>query len=233
MSDYIEALKEIYLSQADPVAAEPMKAYMRNQFEYLGIKMPQQRELQRKYFAEHGLPGLSDLSQILLALWDLPEREYQYAGISILGKLEKELPPEFIVTVETLITTKSWWDTVDTLASHTVGTHFRRFPEVREQTLSKWRSSENIWLRRTCLLFQLNYKVETDFDLLCDIIHENLGEKEFFINKAIGWALRTYSRVDSDRVRAFVAVTPLHPLSAKEALKWLGRQEKKESKSWK
>ena len=227
MSDYIGAIQKIYQSHADPVAAEPMKAYMRNQFEYLGIKMPILRKLERQFFLEYGLPELSDLSQVLLALWDLPEREYQYAGIAILGKLEKKLPPEFSNTVETLITTKSWWDTVDTLASHTVGSHFRRFPEVKEQTLSKWRSSENIWLRRTCLLFQLNYKDETDFDLLGDIIRENLGQKEFFLNKAIGWALRSYSRVDADGVRAFVAETPLHSLSAREALKWLERQEKK------
>ena len=227
MSDYVDALKKLYQFHADPVAAEPMEAYMRNQFKYLGIKMPLQRELQRKFIAEHGLPELSDLPQTLLALWDLPEREYQYFGISILGKSEKKLPPEFIATLETLITTKSWWDTVDTLASNSVGTHFRRFPEIRDRTLENWRKSDNIWLRRTCLLFQLKYKDETDFNLLCDIINENLGQKEFFINKAIGWALRTYSRVDADKVRAFVAETSLHPLSAREALKWLDRQEKK------
>jgi 3-methyladenine DNA glycosylase AlkD len=136
------------------------------------------------------------------------------------------LPSEFIDTIETLLTTNSWWDTVDTLAGHAVGTHFRRFPEIKELTLSKWRSSENIWLRRTCLLFQLNYKEETDFDLLGGIILEHLGQKDFFINTAIGWALRTYSRVEADRVRAFVIATPLHPLSAREALKWLDRQEK-------
>lgn len=227
MSDYVDALQKIYQSHADPIAAEPMKAYMRNQFEYLGIKMPLQRELQRKFIAEQGLPELSDLTQILSELWNLPEREYQYVGIHILGKMEKKLPPESIDTIETLLTTKSWWDTVDKLASQTVGSHFRRFPEVKEQALSKWRSSENIWLRRTCLLFQLNDKDETDFDLLCDIICENLGQKEFFINKAIGWALRSYSRVDAEKVRTFVAETPLQPLSAREALKWLDRQEKK------
>ena len=227
MSDYINALQGLFKSEADPVAAEPMKAYMRNQFEYLGVKMPRQRELQRQFTAEHGLPAMSDLTDVLLRLWDLPEREYQYMGIFILGKMEKKLPSEFIDTIETLILTKSWWDTVDTLSSNTVGTHFRRFPDVKDRTLKSWRKSENIWLRRTCLLFQLKYKENTDFDLLCDIIRENLGEKEFFINKAIGWALRTYSRVDAAKVRSFVAETDLHPLSAREALKWLERQEKK------
>lgn len=227
MSKYIDSLRELYLPHADSAAAKPMKAYMRNQFEYLGIKTPLQRELQRRFIAEVGLPVLSDLPDVLLELWDLPEREYQYVGIHILGKMDEKLPPEFIDTIETLLTTKSWWDTGDTLASHTVGSHFRRFPQVKEQALSKWRKSGDIWLRRTCLLFQLNDKDETDFDLLCDIIRENLGQKEFFINKATGWALRTYSRVDAERVRTFVTEAPLHPLSAKEAMKWLERQESK------
>jgi 3-methyladenine DNA glycosylase AlkD len=82
-------------------------------------------------------------------------------------------------------------------------------------------------LRRTSILFQLNYKAETDFGLLCEIIRENLGSKEFFINKAIGWALRQHTRVDPAAVREFVAATPLHPLSAREALKWLEKREKK------
>jgi 3-methyladenine DNA glycosylase AlkD len=227
MSDYVNNLQEIYQAHADPVNAAPMKAYMRNQFEYLGIKTPLRRELQRAFITEHGLPEIAALPQILQELWDLPEREYQYAGISLLQKKGRQLPAEFIDPIEMLITTKSWWDTVDTLAGNVVGLHFRRFPEVKARTLAKWRKSDNLWLRRTCLLFQLNYKEETDFMLMSEIIRENLGQKEFFINKAIGWALRSYSRVDADGVRAFVADTPLHSLSAREALKWLERQEKK------
>jgi len=100
-----------------------------------------------------------------------------------------------------------------------VGMHFRRFPDVREKYLPKWRASKNIWLRRTTILFQLNYKRETDFDLLCEIIRENLDSKEFFINKAIGWALRQYARVDPSAVSKFVKSTPLHPLSKREAMK--------------
>jgi len=90
---------------------------------------------------------------------------------------------------------------------------------VREKYLPKWRASKNIWLRRTTILFQLNYKRETDFDLLCEIIRENLDSKEFFINKAIGWALRQYARVDPSAVSKFVKSTPLHPLSKREAMK--------------
>lgn len=95
--------------------------------------------------------------------------------------------------------------------------------------MERWRCSDDFWLRRTCILFQLGYKSETDFDLLKDIIRENLGSKEFFINKAIGWSLRQYTRVDPDGVRAFVAETPLAPLSAREALKWLNRRSQKQA----
>jgi 3-methyladenine DNA glycosylase AlkD len=159
-------------------------------------------------------------------LWALPEREFQYVAVGLLGKFEKELPPEFTETLETLIVTKSWWDTVDSIAAGTVAKHFQRYPEVHAETLPRWRRSENFWLRRTCILFQLGYKKETDFPLLCEIIRENLGSKEFFINKAIGWALRQYSRTDAQAVRDFVGQTPLNPLSAREALKWLEKRVK-------
>jgi 3-methyladenine DNA glycosylase AlkD len=221
MHPYVILLKELFEKNADPAQAAPMKKYMRDQFEYLGIKTPQNAALQKEFYVEHGLPDIKDLDEILRDLWALPQREFQYVGLGLLDKLEKKLPTKFFKTIEYLIVTKSWWDTVDTLASHTVGTHFYRFPEAREKYLPKWRASKNIWLRRTAILFQLNYKKETDFELLGDIIRENLASKEFFINKAIGWALRQYARVDPKAVSKFVKSTPLHPLSQREAMKHL------------
>lgn len=226
MHPYAASLKELYKQNADPTQATPMAAYMRNQFAYLGIKTPQSVALQKQFYAEHGLPPLNELDMILRELWALPEREFQYLAGGLLGKFVKELPPKFIETMEYLIVTKSWWDTVDSIAGGAVGIHFRHYPDVRAEVLPRWRKSENIWLRRTCILFQLNYKKETDFLLLCEIICENLGSKEFFINKAIGWALRQYARVDAQAVRNFVEQTPLHPLSAREALKRLEKREK-------
>jgi 3-methyladenine DNA glycosylase AlkD len=140
----------------------------------------------------------------------------------MLGRLNNQLPPEFIETIEYLITTKSWWDTVDSFAGGTVGVHFKRYPAVKKKRLPRWRKSKDIWLRRTAILFQLNYREETDFDLLCEIINENLGSKEFFINKAIGWALRQYARTNPKAVRKFVKETKeLSPLSRSEAMKHL------------
>jgi 3-methyladenine DNA glycosylase AlkD len=221
MHPYAKSLQRLYKKHADPKKAAPMKAYMRNQFEYLGIKSPELAEINKTFINNHGLPELADLEQILRDLWAMPEREFQYLAVGLLIRMEKELPAEFIHTIEYLIITKSWWDTVDSIAGNSVGAHFKSFPRVREKYLTRWRKSENFWLRRTTLLFQLNYKKDTDFPLLCNLIRENLGSKEFFINKAIGWSLRQYSRVDPQGVRDFVAQTPLHPLSKREALKWL------------
>jgi 3-methyladenine DNA glycosylase AlkD len=225
MHPFAKSLREFYLKQADPEKAVPMKAYMRNQFDYLGIQSPQLAELNRGFIEKYGRPDLPDLEEILRDLWVLPEREYQYAALGFLHRMEKELPPDFIRVMEFLLVTKSWWDTVDSLAGGTIGFHFKQFPKVKEKYIARWRKSENIWLRRTTLLFQLGYKKDTDFPLLCDLIQENLGSKEFFINKAIGWSLRQYSRIDPDGIRSFVAQTPLHPLSKREALKWLEKRK--------
>ncbi len=221
MHTYTRSLKALLAAQAHPEQAAPMKRYMRDQFEYLGLKGPVMGALLRQHIESYGLPSLADLDPVVRDLWALPQREYQYAATSLLARREQELPSGFIRTLEYLLVHKSWWDTVDTIATGTLGIHFRRFPKVRDRYLTKWRGSSNFWLRRACILFQLNYKKDTDFGLMKDIIRENLGSKEFFINKAIGWALRQHTRVDAPAVRSFVAETPLSPLSAREALKWL------------
>ncbi|MBI5963385.1 MAG: DNA alkylation repair protein [Chloroflexi bacterium] len=223
MHPYTLFLKSLFEQNANPAQAGPMKKYMREQFEYLGIKTPQRAALMKEFIHEHGLPPLDKLDIISRELWSLPQREFQYTAAGLLGRLENKLEPEFISTIEHLLITKSWWDTVDTLAGNAVGTHFKRFPKVREKYLKKWRKSDNFWLRRTTLLFQLGYKEETDFDLLCEIIKENLGSDEFFINKAIGWALRQYAHTNPAPVKKFVKATKdLHPLSRREALKNIG-----------
>jgi len=222
MHPYVKRLKIPFEQHADPTQAPAMKKYMRGQFEYLGIKTPQSRALQKEFFAEHGLPEVTELDSILRELWSLPQREFQYVAVGLLGKLNKQLPPELIEIIEYLITTKSWWDTVDSIAGGTVGEHFKRYPAVKKKYLACWRKSENLWLRRTTILFQLNYKQETDFELLCNLIRENLGSKEFFINKAIGWALRQHARTDPKAVKKFAKETKeLHPLSRREAMKHL------------
>lgn len=222
MHPFVKQMKTLFEQNADPTQAPAMKKYMRDQFEYLGIKTPERVALQKEFYAKRGLPEITDLDTILRDLWSLPQREFQYTAVGLLGRLNKQLPPGFIDTIEYLITTKSWWDTVDSIAGETVGVHFKRYPAVRKKYLARWRKSEDFWLRRTTILFQLDYKEDTNFELLCGLIRENLGSKEFFVNKAVGWALRQYARTDPDAVKKFVKTTKeLHPLSRREAMKHL------------
>jgi 3-methyladenine DNA glycosylase AlkD len=224
MHPYTKKIVSLLSPHADPEAAVPMKRYMRDQFEYLGIKSPQMSELIKDYYEQNGLPDVTNLARIVRELWALPQREYKYVAAGLIRRLEKQLPENFIETFEYLLVTKSWWDTVDTLSGGPLGVHFKRFPKTKAKYLKLWRRSDNFWLRRATLLFQLNYKSETDFELLKQLICENLGSREFFINKAIGWSLRQYSRIDAQAVRLFVSSTPLHSLSAREALAWLDRK---------
>jgi len=222
MHSYVKKLRALLEKNANPKQAPAMKKYMRDQFEYLGIKSPQLKLLTRQHIAENGFLPLDELDEVMRDLWSLPQREFQYAATSLMGRVEKKLPESSIKSMEYILTTKSWWDTVDTI-SHFVGIHFSRYPKISEKYLAKWRKSNNIWLRRTAILYQLDYKSETDFDLLCEIIQENLGSKEFFINKAIGWSLRQYAKTDPKAVKKFVKETKeLHPLSRREAMKHLG-----------
>jgi len=224
MHKYIKPLVKSFRVNANPVNAEPMAKYMKNLFPYLGIKTPKRKELFRDFIKENGLPEISELKQITLDLWNLPEREFQYVALGILRKFTWKWDEDFIDLFEQMIITKSWWDSVDGIASWLVGEHFKRFPNLRDKDIDKWMKSNNMWLQRTCLLFQLSYKEKTDEALMGSIIMSLNGSKEFFINKAIGWILREYSKTDAQFVINFVGNNELSYLSKREALKWLQNQ---------
>ena len=221
MHSYIKPLVELFRWNTNAANAKPMAKYMKNLFSYLGIKTPQRRELLKQFYQEYGKPEISELKQISRELWELPEREFQYCAVGMLQLYKNKVEASFIELYEQLITTKSWWDTVDGIASNLVGSLFKKYPEMIEPHTEKWQASGNMWLQRTALLFQLNYKKDTDVELMFNLIRRNLGSKEFFINKAIGWILREYSKTDDQIVRDFVKETNLVPLSKREALKWL------------
>ena len=170
---------------------------------------------------EQGLPEPEHLEAIVKALWGWPEREYQYAALTLLDKSQKKLTLASVPLLAYLITTKSWWDTVDSIVIHNLGKLLRQYPAGRDLTLAPWRCSENLWLRRTTLLYQLDYKTDTDERLLFALVIENRDSSELFIQKAIGWALREYSKTAPETVKSFVDSTELAPLSRREALKWM------------
>lgn len=197
-----------------------MAAYMKNQFPFLGIPKPQRAILQRDFTKSAKKQPSVDWEFVFL-LWDLPEREFQYLAVDYLLALKDKLQKADINHIRTLIMTKSWWDTVDILAGNLIGTLCAAQPELIQSHIVKWADSENIWLVRSAILFQLKFKENTDTQLLSSIIISNSNTKEFFINKAIGWALREYSKTNKIWVRTFLASNSLHPLSLREASKYL------------
>ena len=197
-----------------------MKAYMRDQFEFLGIQTPMRKKLSRDFIKSQCVVDWA----FIFKCWAQPEREFQYLAVDCLGKLKTTLMPADMANLQKLITVKSWWDTVDGL-DVTVGDIAMRHTEVND-TILKWSTDENIWLRRTAIDHQLLRKDKTDTGLLEQIIVNNLGEREFFITKAIGWSLREFSKTDPGWVRAFIRKYKgsMSPLSIREGSKYLLRR---------
>jgi 3-methyladenine DNA glycosylase AlkD len=208
---------DILRAAANQEKAEQMKAYMRNQFEFLGIQTPQRKKLCQSFLREQKTLDWDFVNKC----WDLPEREFQYLAINCLSKLKALLSPVDIPNMRQLITTKSWWDSVDGL-DVIVGDIALRYPEL-DNTLLEWSTDENIWLRRTAIDHQLLRKLKTNTALLEQIIINNFNQDEFFINKAIGWSLREFSKTDPDWVRNFINKykSRMATLSIREASKYL------------
>lgn len=214
----LDELEEALVQQAQPELAAGMKAYMKNQFDFMGIQKPLRTEICKPYFkALHVLQA--NPSEILFFCWSKHEREWQYVGMDFALKTPKNWPPDWLATMEHCITHKSWWDTVDLLAVHGVGGWLKDKPEVQAQTITRWRHSEQLWLERSAILFQLMYKSKTNKALLADLCVQFADSKAFFIQKAMGWALRQYARQEADWVRNFVTQQPLPKLTQREALK--------------
>ena len=225
MSKYtLRPLISSFEKHADPAYGKRMRAYMKDQFDYLGLPSPLRKELTKGFYADHGYPLPEDVEAIVNEAWKLPYREYKYFAMELMVTTKKKAGHDAIHLYERLITDESWWDTIDLIAPSLVGYHFQQYPEERIQYINKWIASGNIWLQRSCILFQLKYKLEVDTRLLGSIILTLKDSKEFFIRKAIGWMLREYSKSDPGYVIRFVQNHDLSGLSHREALKWLERQ---------
>ena len=221
---YLLPLLEAFESKRSPSYAEKMKSYMKGHFDYYGIQTPVRRDLQKDHIKSFGLPGENDFEEIIKESWDWKERELQYFGLELYDKYLRKNDVVNIELIEYMVVNKSWWDTVDGIASWLIGTTLKRHPELIVPRTRKWMDSGNIWLQRCCLLFQLKYKEETDTVLLYSYILELAGNKTFWIRKAIGWILREYSKTNPEAVIDFVNRHQLSNLSRLEALKVINRQ---------
>ena len=196
-----------------------MAAYMQNKFPFLGIQKPQLKDFMKPYLKESKKYGFD--YGFVEDCWDFQYREAQYIAVEYINMNEKKLDAVDLDFLKELIVTKSWWETVDTL-NGVVGSIVLKNPELKK-TMLEWSTDENIWLRRSSIDFQQKYKEKTDTSLLENIIKNNLNSKEFFINKAIGWSLRNYSKTNPEWVKDFIERhrENLASLSIKEASKYL------------
>ena len=215
----VEELVKELKAVASPDDAAAMKAYMKNKFEFLGVKTPARRKLAKTFFKQQTDSVIDWV--FINESWDNPYRELQYAALDYLEIRKKLLTPSDLPRLKKLAQTKSWWDTIDFL-DRLVGSIIARFPETKEIILS-WSCDKDFWLRRLAIDHQLLRKEETDTELLEKILVNNLGQTEFFINKAIGWALRDYSETNPDWVRDFIErhQAEMAALSIREGSKYL------------
>ena len=222
---YVKGLHKALYQHRNLENAVAMKQYMRNQFDFFGIKMDERRLICKNYMAKQEPPEGKELRDIIRELWALPERDFQYFAVELLIKSKKQWDEKDIILFEYLLVQKSWWDTVDFLANQVVGPWFLKFPEHIKPVTGRWNKSENIWLQRMSVLFQLKYKKQTDLKLLYKYIINLSGSDEFFVQKAIGWILREYSKTDPAEVKKFLNMNQLKPLSVREAKKVMEKKK--------
>lgn len=221
MQNYLDTLQTEFQKNGNPDIARQQKAYMRNQFEYFGFSAPERRRITKPFLEKSFLPDKANLAKLIPELWAKPERDFQQFGQDLMFKYVKQLEKGDIELFEFMMTHQSWWDTVDFIATKLVGQYFKNFPSERDFYVHKWLQSGNIWLQRAALIFQLKYKTNIDTTILTTAIHHLLDSKEFFIDKAIGWILREYSKINPKWVVDFVEKTALSNLSKREALRLL------------
>jgi len=216
--EFLQQVQATLLPIADPERAKAMRAYMRDQFEYLGIPTPARRAALKVQLRQLKGSGPAHLIALANELWELSEREYQYAALDLLDMHRKELGITDIPALLALVQRKSWWDTADALAS-IIGEVLRGQHDYMEGALAH----ENFWMRRIALLHQLGWRGNTDSGVLYSYCLALAHENEFFIQKAIGWALRDYAHHAPEEVRAFTQKhkNTLAALSYREANKHL------------
>ena len=215
-----DELKKDFVLHANPNSAIAMKAYMKDKFDMYGIKTPIRKDILKPYYPEVKSLNKNDFIELIKLLWAGKQRDYQYTAMEFLQRNKKKLDVSDIPFIEGLLIAKPWWDSIDMLASHMVGHLFKDDIDTRNIWVEKWMASDNMWLQRTCLIFQLKYANEIDLDLLKALILELKSINQFFIQKAIGWSLRQSARFYPEEVQEFVEENEdLSRLAKREALK--------------
>ncbi len=209
----------------DPRKAPEMQRYMKSELPYRGVASPERKAFTKDLFAAHPLPDETALRTAALILWrEAGYREERYVAIDLTGHRAYRAwqTPALLPVYEEMIVTGAWWDYVDEIANRRIGPLLRDHPGELTPVMRAWATDEDRWKRRTSIICQLGFKEATDTALLAEAIEANLGDRDFFLRKGIGWALRQFARTEPGWVRAFVDDHPgLSPLSVREALKHL------------
>ncbi len=218
------AIRSALRATADPARAPQMQAYMKSRMPFLGVGVPVTRKVTRRAAGNRFAFGLADLMTAAARLWrDAEYREERYAATELTGLKIAAGRLELLPLCTEMIVTGAWWDHVDAVSPR-IGAMLVAHRDAVEPVVRTWSADPDRWLRRSSIICQLGLGPRTDTTLLRDVIEPNLAHPEFFVRKAIGWALRQYARTDPEWVRAFVEqhAAEISPLSRREALKHLG-----------
>ena len=219
---FIFQLEAAFNQKRNEENAFQMKKYMKNLFSFYGIKTDERRFIFYDLLKSNKQEIAENYRVIALTLLKKEYRELHYCGIEILIKnFKKNYQKDDIKLIEIFLTTHSWWDSVDTISKYLLGQYLIEFPNETEKVIERFSNSNNMWLNRSAILFQLGYKKNTNYELLFSECLKHSQSKEFFIQKAIGWALREYGSVNPNLVLNFVNGNDLNPLSRKEAIRKL------------
>ncbi len=223
MHPWVQTVQTLFSAVDNPSIGRPMSAYMKHHFPFHGITSQHRAELLSELLCKVNLPKPIELREICEQLWHLPQREYAYAAMALMGKMQKSLTPTDFTWIIGLVTQRSWWDSVDHLAGNILSTLVNKYPKTLWTVFEPLISSNNFWLNRTAIIVQLKSRDNTDTDFLTAAIVPHMTNKEFFLRKAIGWSLRQYARTNPQWVIDFVHrhETELSGLSKREALKRL------------
>ncbi len=216
-TELFEEIKLAFKAQANDLRAEKMAAYMRHQFVYYGISSPVRKTIQSDIFTKW--KSTTDLEDFVRLCWEQDQREWKYVALDYSRKVLKKGDLSKLVLFESLITDQSWWDTVDSLSPNLLAKILMPHHDLRKKKMYEWIESDSFWLRRAAIILQLTYGINTDFELMKELILKCSSSKEFFIQKASGWALRQYSKFNPEGVKNFIQSNTLAPLTRREGLR--------------
>lgn len=224
----VRALRRELRAHADPARAAGAQAYMKSEMPYYGLDAKTLRAVCKQVFAAHPLASFDEWRRTVLTLWhEATRREERYAAIELAGAraYRAHQTLDTLPLYEELIVDGAWWDLVDGVATHRIGDLLRAYPREMKKLLLAWSKCDDIWKRRTAILAQVRFKSATDTRFLYACIEPSLARKEFWLRKAIGWALRSYAWHDPREVARYVKENEarLSGLSKREALKNVGR----------